>query len=297
MTAEPVSLEAFISEELPTQPHILGGGLLYERTKAIVYGKYKSLKSMAIMDLAFCLATGRDWIGFDVPIEGKSVLYLQLEIPYKLLQRRVKKAWAFRASRMTLVKPLHFWTQHFLKLDQPAGLAILRKQLSLIKPDVLLVDPLYKVVSGNILSPMDSQNIIDGFDRLIEEFGLSIVIVSHTRKAIMDMAEWGSDDLIGSSFFSAWADSIIKIERRGNDRLQFKFDVVRHAEEELEPIEVLFNRDTLMLSVVQPVISLGKNEYKEVTPSGTGTIQAQPGDTPIRDTPTEVQGSTEGLHG
>ncbi len=277
MTSDPIGLQAFISEDIPEVPHIIGGGLLYDNTKMILYGKYKSLKSMAVMDLGFSLVTGQDWIGFDVPIEGKSVLYLQLEIPYKLLQRRVQKAWEFRSHHFIQLKPLHFWTQHFLKLDQPAGFESLRRQLSVVKPDVLIVDPLYKVVSGNILAPVDSQHVIDAFDRLIEEFGVSIVIVSHTRKATLDMAEWGSDDMIGASFYSNWADSIIKVERRGGDRLLIKFDVVRHAEEELEPIEVDFNRDTLMLSVVQPNLTVVEPSKVTVIPkeeqsSGTASV-------------------------
>ena len=277
MTSDPISLENFLSEHIPIQPHIIGSGLLYEGTRLILYGKYKSLKSMAVMDLGFSLVTGQDWIGFDVPIEGKSVLYLQLEIPYKLLQRRVQKAWEFSSKHFLQLQPLHFWTQHFLKLDQPAGFESLRRQLSVVKPDVLIVDPLYKVVSGNILAPVDSQHVIDAFDRLIEEFGISIVIVSHTRKATLDMAEWGSDDMIGASFYSNWADSIIKVERRGGDRLQIKFDVVRHAEEELEPIEVDFNRDTLMLSVVQPNLTVVESSKvtvvtKEEQSSGTASV-------------------------
>ena len=92
------------------------------------------------------------------------------------------------------------------------------------------------------------------------------------------MAEWGSDDMIGASFYSNWADSIIKVERRGNDRLQVKFDVIRHAEEELEPIEVDFNRDTLMLSVVQPNLIIPETSKvtvitKEEQASGT-SVQA-----------------------
>ena len=278
MTGDPIGLQEFLSEDIPDLAYIVGGGLLYENTKMIVYGRYKSLKSMIVMDLGFDLVTGQEWIGFDIPVEGKSVLYLQLEIPYKLLQRRIQKTWAFRGKHYQQLKPFHFWTQHFLKLDQPAGFEAIRRQLSYIKPDVLIVDPLYKVVSGNILAPVDSQHVIDAFDRLIEEFNISIVIVSHTRKATLDMAEWGSDDMIGASFYSNWADSIIKVERRGSDRLQIKFDVIRHAEEELEPIEVDFNRDTLMLSVVQPNLIIPETSKvtvitKEEQVSGT-SVQA-----------------------
>ena len=110
------------------------------------------------------------------------------------------------------------------------------------------------------------QKLVDALDILIGKFGVSVILISHTRKGMMDMGEWGSDDLIGSFVFSAWADTIIKVERRGGDRLGVKFDVVRHAEEELEEKEVMFNRDTLEFTVIEPVMST--KEVKEASKEG-----------------------------
>ena len=155
-------------------------------------------------------------------------------------------------------KNLYFWTQHWLKLDQPQGAAIVDHYLNEIQPDILIIDPLYKVVTGNLLTVLDMQKLVDALDILIGNHGCSIILISHTRKGVMGMEEWGSDDLIGSFVFSAWADTVIKVERKGGDRLSIKFDVVRHAEEELEPKEVQFNRDTLELTVVEPLLPASK---------------------------------------
>ena len=259
----PQSLREILDQPISLPDALVGGGLLYAGTKMIIYGRYKSLKSMLCLDLAFSLASGEPWLGFDTPTSGSKVLYLQLEISYPLFRSRLSKSWSFRETLVedkdkVSARNLHFWTQHWLKLDQPQGISIIDHYLEEIHPDVLIIDPLYKVVTGNLLTVLDMQKLVDALDILIGKHGCSVILISHTRKGVMEMGEWGSDDLIGSFVFSAWADTVLKIERRGGDRLGLKFDVVRHAEEEIEPKEVQFNRDTLALTVVEPIITVPK---------------------------------------
>ncbi len=261
-TNEPMALEEVLRHRSKKPTPLVGGGLLYARTKMVIYGRYKALKSMIGLDMAFALATGREWLGFSTPPTGTSVFYLQLEIPFGLLRTRLAKTWQFREQEQPLLKPIHFWTQHWLKLDQSAGLKQLEHYMEEYKPAVLIVDPLYKVISGNLLNAIDMQRVIDSLDTLIGRYGVSVVVISHTRKGMMDMGEWGSDDLIGSVFLSAWVDTAVKVERRGGDKLGIKFDIVRHAETELEQQEVGFNRDTLTFTPVQ-TLQPGKDGSKE----------------------------------
>lgn len=252
---EPETLEEILSRRPNPPTPLVADGILYAKTKMVIYGRYKALKSMLGLDMAFALASGHDWIGFHTQPSGIRVFYLQLEIPYGLLRTRLAKTWKGRQNNQQPMdhENLRFWTQHFLKLDQSAGIHILDHYLGQYKPDLLVVDPLYKVLSGNMLQAVDVQRVLDNLDMMIAKHNISVVMVSHTRKGMADMGEWGSDDLIGSVFLSAWADTIIKVERRGEDRLAIKFDVVRHAELELDQREVTFNRDTLEFNLVEYV--------------------------------------------
>jgi len=248
---EPQTLEEILSQPPDYPKALVSGGLLYAQTKMVVYGRYKALKSMLGLDLAFSLASGQDWVGFNTPAEGTKVIYLQLEIPYGLLRRRLEKTWNHRQEQQHIQQQPMFWTQHWLKLDQQAGFNLLEHFVKKHRPDVLIIDPLYKIISGNLLAAVDVQRVIDQIDVLMGRYNLSVIIISHTRKGIADMGEWGSDDLLGSVFLSAWADTVVKIERRSDERVVIKFDVVRHAEEELEQREVVFNRDSLTFTPIQ----------------------------------------------
>ena len=233
---EPQKLGDFLAWNPPAAVELIGGGLLYEQTRAVIYGRYKSYKSLVAARLALCLANGTPWLGFET--QGTTALYLQIELSHRMLQVRIKK---MQVEGRQLYEP-YLWTEHFIKLDTPQGLATLDAAMETTGAKVLIIDPVYKVLAGNILEAVSVQRLLDTLDIMIAKHGCSVVLVSHTRKGIYE--EWGSDDLLGSVYFSAWADTLIRLER-STYGLQAKFEVVRHAAKELPAREYKFDRDKL----------------------------------------------------
>ncbi len=84
---EPQRLDEFLKWEPDYPEAFIGGGVLYARTKMIIYGRYKALKSMTLLGLARALAAGQPWMGFTTPARGLRVMYLQLEIPHSVSPR------------------------------------------------------------------------------------------------------------------------------------------------------------------------------------------------------------------
>jgi RecA-family ATPase len=237
---KPQKLNEFLDWEGPELVSIIDQGILYSGCKFILYGKYKSFKSMLAQRLMFCLAAGEPWLGFKTPAKGISTMYLQLELPHRLLQRRIRK---MQNGSNGLVKDLWFWTEHYLKLDQDLGIQILDSVLDQYKPEVLIIDPVYKVLTGSVSKPEIVTNFLDGLDRLMEKHQFALVLIAHSRKPIPGHVDaWGTDDLLGTSIFNNWADTVGKVVRE--ERLiRVSFDVVRHAEEEIEPVLVEVDPD------------------------------------------------------
>jgi RecA-family ATPase len=224
----------------------------------ILYGKYKSFKSMVALYLAMCLSHGRPFFGLKTPELGLTVLYWQLEMPHDLWQiRGLKMGNHFPGGQTRMDRHIYVWTElGMMKLDRPEGLALASKQLLDIKPDVLIVDPIFKIMQGNLLDANSVQMLTDALDTLIARHEISVVLVHHTQKPVqLDGSEdvWGSDDMHGSSVFSCWADTIAKVTRKGvkdgKHTLQVNFDIVRHATEVLEPREVVLNEKDLTFHV------------------------------------------------
>ncbi len=257
---EPQRLDEFLKWKPEYPEAIIGGGVLYARTKMIIYGRYKALKSMTLLGLARAIAAGQPWMGFKTPERGLKVIYLQLEIPHPLLHKRLTKmemAWdavSLNESVERVRKNLYVWTEPFLKLDRPEGIGTLKKYVEKIEPAVIMVDPIYKTISGNILDPNHVREVCDQVDMMLSQYEVSIVFAHHARKSAIsedsDKYDIGSDDMLGAAVFSYWADTVVKITKTGEKLnevgLVLNFDIIRHAEDLIEPKEVVFNRDDLM---------------------------------------------------
>ena len=246
---DPQGLDDFLAWKPTASISYIGSGLLYEQTRAVIYGRYKSYKSLVVARLALSLANGDPWLGFQTQETGITALYLQIELSHKMLQTRIKKMWP--GGNRPKVEP-YLWTEHFIKLDTDAGLKQLDDALTKVKPQVLIIDPVYKILSGNILEASSVQKLLDNLDIMIATHNCSVVLVSHTRKGTYE--EWGSDDLLGSVYFSAWADTLIRLER-STTGLKATFEVVRHAEVELPSREFILDRDRLDFCYVPPTVS------------------------------------------
>lgn len=222
----------------------------------MIYGKYKSFKSMIAKHLGLCLAAGNPWLGFDTSQSGLTVMYLQLELGEQLLQDRMKTLCNGTGKRTQ--EHFYVWTEPFLKLDRPEGLAHLEQHVSEVQPDVLIIDPVYKIMS-NVLEARSAQLVIDAMDQLIDRHNLSIILIHHTRKDKLDDDDTpipvGSDDMYGPVVFSWWADTILRVTRKGGlkgnrEIVKVNFDIVRHAKVELEPKEVIIDKTDLSFTVV-----------------------------------------------
>lgn len=255
MVNEPQALQDFLKWKPKLPKEIISNGVLYEGGKAIIYGRYKTYKSMLAIWLSYCLIEGKEFLGFKTPTEGTSVLYLQLEISHPLLHERAEPMWVnFNASNGSTpaLTPMWVWTVPFLKLDTDVGIGQLSKVIQDLTPDLIIIDPLYKVISNKITDPNTIGQLLDRLDVLASQHNFATIIISHPRKPPVGLGlesndYGGTDDLLGAGTFSAWADSVIRVvPKKGvKDVITIKFDTLRHARQEIEDIDVYFERTTL----------------------------------------------------
>jgi len=242
------NLRDFMSWQPPRQEYIISNGILVPQTKMVLYGKWETWKSMLVMDLAFRLASGKDWLLFKV--QQTSVYTIQIEIPKAQLQKRVVKyVWGNN------LRPdnLYFRTEHNMKLDRATYLVDLERELQATLPQVLIIDPIYKVVSGKLTDQGDVGRFQDEIDRLIDIYKVAVVFVHHSRKTILvDGQPYITDeDIFGISIWSDWFDTQIRTSKTHNDgEVILSFDKVRHSEERIDPIKVAIDRKTLRFNMV-----------------------------------------------
>ena len=235
-----LSVSDIIAWEPPTIHEIVGCGLLPLNSRAIIFGRWGSFKSMISMDLGFSIASGRDWLGFNT--RKSKVLVVQVEISQHNLQKRIAKYVANHIGDD--IDNIRFWTAPYLRIDQKLYFDMLAREVNEVKPDVVIYDPVYRLMGGNLSENNAVTALLDRIDAIQNQFGLASILVSHTRKTSKDFYDLGQE-LIGGSFFQNWCDTSIGIELVNDSKVTMKFLKVRNHDETLPDLDVTINRETL----------------------------------------------------
>jgi len=241
------NLNELLAWQPPHQSYIIDQGILLPQTKLILFGRWQTWKSMLAMHMAFTLATGKPWFGYKTT--PSSVYTLQTEIPKALFQKRTKK---FVEGNKLYPDNLYFRTEHYIKLDKAYGGADIEKELQETHPQVLIIDPIYSIMSGKIVDEYDIRKLTDWLNLMIDKYKVAIVLIHHDRKPMIVGGEIYSsaDDMFGSSILQDWCDTSIRTIRTDKDgEVILSFEKVRHAEEEIKSIKIQVVRSNLTFRV------------------------------------------------
>ena len=212
-------------------PMFIGNGILPQEGKAVLYGVFKSGKSTLVSYIGLSCAAGLPLFGSNHFVTQKTkVLSLQLEMSHRASLNR------FRESSLSQLQDardnLYPWTEFWLKLDTSDGKNRLEEELRRIEPDILLIDPLYKCLSGSENSVEDLTKIFDNLDLLISQYHFSLIFTAQGRKTQIipgaGKIDLGDEELRGSTAIGGWVDSIIGLRYGGDTKRILSFSL-RHS--------------------------------------------------------------------
>jgi hypothetical protein len=227
----------------PVQPYIIEKNILVPGSKMFMFGKAGSWKSMLSLHTAYSISTGTNWFGYRTV---KTPCYiLQTEVPKLQLRDRVVKY-----SVGNQIKSNGVWLTYepYIKLDKGFGISELDKELSRTGARLLIIDPIYKVVSGKLSDEWDMRQFMDRMDMEIGSKNLTLIILHHPRKTLLAdgvAIDMGGEDMFGSYFFN-WCDTCIKVQTTDRDgEVDLIFEKLRHAYELVPNMTIQIDRPTL----------------------------------------------------
>ena len=195
-----------LSEALKDPPplaDVLIDGILRKGHKMLISGPSKAGKSFFLMELAVALANGDTWIGFHC--RKSRVLYVNFEIDEASCINRfieIRKAvFERRNIRYDHMDDLLVWNLrgYAMKLgDLVPKLVARAKDLNL---DVILVDPIYKVISGDENNASDMSAFCNEFDRIATLLKCSVIYCHHHSKGSQGFKK-AMDRASGSGVFA-----------------------------------------------------------------------------------------------
>ena len=173
------SLDEELSHLPPLAPELIEG-VVRVGHKMLISGSSKAGKSFLLMQLAIALSEGGKWLGFQC--KKSKVLYVNLEIDrasclhrfdkiYKALKLAPKhsgniKVWNLRGRAM----PLDKLVPKLIRKVANQGF------------DAIIIDPIYKVITGDENNASEMGAFSNQFDKICNETGCAAIYCHHHSK-------------------------------------------------------------------------------------------------------------------
>jgi RecA-family ATPase len=192
--------------DIPDLAPELIGGLLREGHKMLLAAPSKAGKSFLLMELAVCIAEGKPWLGHGVT-RGK-VLYVNLELDGISCKHRFRDIYDAMGGGThgsdVLVLNLR---GRSVPLDKLAPTLIRRYKDRGLK--AMIIDPIYKVITGDENAASDMALFCNLFDSIATECGCAMVYSHHFSKGAASKYGNAADRASGSGVFSRDPDAIL----------------------------------------------------------------------------------------
>ncbi len=202
------TVEEFLKAEFSDED-ILGGRLLQIKGLMLIAGSTEAGKSFLVEQLAYELAVGGEWLGWEVNRPFK-VLLLQGEIGDGPFQSRISKF----SKHYGRPDKLSVATAYTLRLDHEPNFVRLRGMVSRGGFEVLILDPMRPFHLGDENSSKDMEVYFGQIKRLQDETGVAVVQTHHERKPAKDVP---SDlySIRGSALITDRPDTVLRLSKRG----------------------------------------------------------------------------------
>ena len=213
-----ISLDKY-KDHVPKLSDELIQGVLRVGHKMLISGPSKAGKSFLLMELCIAIATGGEWLGF--PCKKGRVFYINLEIdPNSCITRFLKIYNALGITDTNDMKNIDIWNLrgHAVPLDQLVPDII--KKTKDKQYDAIILDPIYKILTGDENSATEMAKFTNQFDRICTETGCAAIYCHHHSKGAQG-SKRAMDRASGSGVFARDPDAqldIIQLELTGEQK-------------------------------------------------------------------------------
>lgn len=181
-------------------------GILRRGHKMMLAGPSKAGKSFALLELAMAIASGGKWLGW--PCVRGTVLYVNLELARESCLDRLRSMREQYGFDKKDLANLSVWNLRGkpLTLKELAPKMIWRLRNRPV--DVIILDPIYKLIGGNESDMGDVARFCGLLDRLCVELGCAVVYCHHHSKGAQG-GKNAADRASGSGVFARDADALL----------------------------------------------------------------------------------------
>ena len=193
-------------DNLPALAPELIKGVLREGHKMLIVGPSKAGKSFDLIELCIAIAEGRQWHGWDC-MRGR-VLYVNLELDRASCLHRFKDVYNAAGIPPRSLQNIDIWNLRgrSVPMDKLAPKLIRRAKDRHYK--AVIIDPIYKVITGDENSADQMAKFCNQFDKVCTELGAAVIYCHHHSKGSQGQKK-SMDRASGSGVFARDPDALL----------------------------------------------------------------------------------------
>lgn len=201
------SLES-VWDDLPALAPPLIENVLRQGHKMLIAGPSKAGKSFALIELCIAIAEGRKWFGWNCS-QGR-VLYVNLELDRASCLHRFKDVYEALGWSAKNLSNIDIWNLRGKSIPMDKLAPKLIRRAAKKNYMAIIIDPIYKVITGDENSADQMANFCNQFDKVCNELGCAVIYCHHHSKGSQG-GKRSMDRASGSGVFARDPDAMLDL--------------------------------------------------------------------------------------
>lgn len=194
--------------DLPELSPPLINGVLRQGHKMLIAGPSKAGKSYALIELCAAIAEGREWLGWQVA-QGR-VLYVNLELDKASCEHRFVDIYKALGWKPDNLRNIDIWNLRGKSVPMDKLAPKLIRRAAKRKYIAIIIDPIYKVITGDENSADQMAHFCNQFDKVCTELGCAVIYCHHHSKGAQG-SKRSMDRASGSGVFARDPDALLDL--------------------------------------------------------------------------------------
>lgn len=204
---DPESLED-VWGNLPELAPTLIDGVLRQGHKMLIAGPSKAGKSFLQIEMCIAIAEGKTWLNWACT-QGK-VMYVNLELDRASCLHRFKDVYQALGWEPKNLKNIDIWNLRGKSRPMDKLAPMLIRRAAKKNYIAIVIDPIYKVITGDENSADQMSNFCNQFDKVCTELGVAVIYCHHHSKGSQG-GKKSMDRASGSGVFARDPDALIDL--------------------------------------------------------------------------------------
>ena len=183
-------------------------GLLRQGHKMLIAGPSKAGKSFLQIEMCIAIAEGKQWLNWACT-QGR-VMYVNLELDRASCLHRFKDVYQALGWQPKNLKNIDIWNLRGKSRPMDKLAPMLIRRAAKKNYIAIVIDPIYKVITGDENSADQMSNFCNQFDKVCTELGVAVIYCHHHSKGSQG-GKKSMDRASGSGVFARDPDALIDL--------------------------------------------------------------------------------------